>query len=53
MGFSNAAGIAVLAGAGWIGARAAGADLGGRIGSTIVTASIGLGIVAVELLLLH
>jgi hypothetical protein len=51
LGFSNAAGIAVLAGAGWMAARAASANLGGQLRSTIVTASIGLGIVAVELLL--
>ena len=50
LGFSNAAGVAVLAGAGWIVARAAGESLAGRLTSTIVTASIGVGIVAVELL---
>jgi hypothetical protein len=49
--WSNAAGIGVLAGAGWMAARASGANLGGQVGSTILTASIGLGIVAVQLLI--
>ena len=48
--FSNVAGIAVLAAAGWIVARAAGEGVAGRLTATIVTASIGVGIVAVELL---
>ena len=51
MGISNAAGIAVLAGAGWMAARVAGVNLSGKVSSTILTASIGLGIVAVERLL--
>jgi hypothetical protein len=50
-GFSNGAGIAVLAGAGWIAGRAAGASLAGQLASTALTASIGVGIVAMELLL--
>ena len=49
LGFANAAGIAVLAAAGWIVARSAGESLAGRLTATIVTASIGVGIVAVEL----
>jgi hypothetical protein len=49
IGFSNVAGIAVLAGAGWIVARAAGESVTGRLTATLVTASIGVGIVAVEL----
>jgi hypothetical protein len=53
LSFSNGAGIAILAGAGWLAARAAGAGGVGRITSTILTAAIGLAIVAVELLLLH
>ena len=49
LGFANAAGIAVLAAAGWTVARAAGEGLAGRLTATIVTASIGVGIVAVEM----
>ena len=49
LGFANAAGIAVLAAAGWIVARSAGENLAGRLTATVVTASIGVGIVAVEL----
>ncbi len=51
MVISNGAGIAVLAGAGWMAARVAGVNLRGQVSSTILTASIGLGIVAVEFLL--
>jgi hypothetical protein len=53
MGFSNAAGIVVLAGAGFVAARAAGSSLGGRLGSAALTASIGVGIVAVQMLFHH
>jgi hypothetical protein len=49
--FSNVAGIAVLAAAGWLASQAAGEGLRGRLGSSIVTASFGLGIVALELLI--
>jgi hypothetical protein len=50
MTFSNVAGIVVLGGAGWIAARTADSSLAGRIGTTIVTASIGAVIVLVEML---
>ena len=53
MTFSNVAGIVVLGGAGWIAARAADSNLGGQLVSTILTASIGLGIVLVEMLVHH
>lgn len=51
LAFSNIAGIAVLAGAGYLAARAGGATLAGQLTSTVVTASIGVGIVAVERLI--
>ena len=53
LAFANAAGIAVLAAAGWIVARAAGESLAGRLTATIATAGIGVAIVAVELLAHH
>ncbi len=51
MSFSNGAGIAVLAGVGYLAGRAAGEDLAGLVSSTVLTASIGIAIVVVELLL--
>ncbi len=51
MGFSNSAGIAVLAGVGYLAGQAAGEDLRGKVSSTVLTASIGIAIVVVELLL--
>jgi hypothetical protein len=51
--FASAAGIAVLAGAGWFAARATGADIAGQVVSMIVTTSIGVAIVIVEILLHH
>ncbi len=50
-GFSNVAAIAVLAAAGWMAAQVARETLGEKVRSTLLTASIGLGIVAVELLI--
>jgi len=49
--FSNLAGIAVLGGAGYLAARAGGADLGSQLVSTVVTASFGVAIVLVERLI--
>lgn len=46
--FSNGAGIAVLAGAGWIAGRAAHESLRATIGTAVVTASFGVAIIAME-----
>jgi hypothetical protein len=51
--FASAAGIAVLAGAGWLAARATGENIRGQVLSMIVTTSIGVAIVVVEILIHH
>lgn len=51
--FSNVAGIAVLAGAGWVAGMAAQAPLSGKIWSAVLAASFGVVIVAIELVLHH